>query len=64
MGNKMTILIPHWAAMMRHVDNIVVLNGCRIVEQGSHDSLMSKNGLYVRLMPPHFGKDLRQHRLL
>ncbi|PIN03483.1 Peptide exporter, ABC superfamily [Handroanthus impetiginosus] len=27
MGNKTTILIAHRAAMMRHVDNIVVLNG-------------------------------------
>lgn len=64
MGNKTTILIAHRAAMMRHVDNIVVLNGGRIVEEGTHDSLMSKNGLYVRLMQPHFGKGLRQHRLV
>ncbi|KAJ4834848.1 ABC transporter B member 20 [Turnera subulata] len=64
MGNKTTILIAHRAAMMRHVDNIVVLNGGRIVEEGTHDSLMSKNGLYVRLMQPHFGKGLRQHRLI
>ncbi|XP_015942309.1 LOW QUALITY PROTEIN: ABC transporter B family member 20-like [Arachis duranensis] len=64
MGNKTTILIAHRAAMMRHVDNIVVLNGGRIVESGSHDSLVAKNGLYVRLMQPHFGKALRQHRLI
>lgn len=64
MGNKTTILIAHRAAMMRHVDSIVVLNGGRIVEEGSHDSLMAKNGLYVRLMQPHFGKGLRQHRLV
>lgn len=63
MGNKTTILIAHRAAMMRHVDNIVVLNGGRIVEEGSHDSLMAKNGLYVRLMQPHFGKGLRHNRL-
>ncbi|KAB2596075.1 ABC transporter B family member 20 [Pyrus ussuriensis x Pyrus communis] len=64
MGNKTTILIAHRAAMMRHVDNIVVLNGGRIVEEGSHDNLMSKNGLYVRLMQPQYGKGLRQHRLV
>ncbi|XWS56534.1 hypothetical protein CRYUN_Cryun09bG0093500 [Craigia yunnanensis] len=64
MGNKTTILIAHRAAMMRHVDNIVVLNGGRIVEEGTHDSLVAKNGLYVRLMQPHFGKGLRQHRLV
>ncbi|KAF8396731.1 hypothetical protein HHK36_018361 [Tetracentron sinense] len=64
MGNKTTILIAHRAAMMRHVDNIVVLNGGRIVEQGTHDNLVATNGLYVRLMQPHFGKGLRQHRLV
>ncbi|OVA03547.1 ABC transporter [Macleaya cordata] len=64
MGNKTTILIAHRAAMMRHVDNIVVLNGGRIVEQGTHDALVAKNGLYVRLMQPHFGKGLRQRRFV
>ncbi|XP_057873550.1 ABC transporter B family member 20 isoform X3 [Cryptomeria japonica] len=64
MGNKTTILIAHRVAMMRHVDTIVVLNGGRIVEEGSHDSLVEKNGLYVRLMQPHFNKNLRQHRLI
>ncbi|KAJ9698332.1 hypothetical protein PVL29_007422 [Vitis rotundifolia] len=62
MGNKTTILIAHTAAMMRHVDNIVVLNGGRIVEQGTHDSLVARNGLYVQLMQPHFAKGLRQRR--
>ncbi|XP_008794734.2 ABC transporter B family member 20-like [Phoenix dactylifera] len=64
MGNKTTILIAHRAAMMRHVDNIVVLNSGRIVEQGTHDSLVQMNGLYVRLMQPHFSKGFRQHRLI
>lgn len=64
MGNKTTILIAHRVAMMRHVDTIVVLNGGRIVEEGSHDSLIAKNGLYLRLMQPHSHKSLRQHRLI
>ncbi|KAM7527834.1 hypothetical protein LguiB_031244 [Lonicera macranthoides] len=63
MGNKTTILIAHRAAMMRHVDNIVVVNGGRIVEQGTHDSLVATKGLYVRLMQPHFAKGLRHHWL-
>lgn len=63
MGNKTTILIAHRAAMMRHVDNIVVLNGGRIVEEGAHDALVAKNGLYVRLMQPHFVKGRRHNRL-
>ncbi|PPS06507.1 hypothetical protein GOBAR_AA14128 [Gossypium barbadense] len=62
MGNKTTILIAHRAAMMKHVDNIVVLNGGRIVEEGTHDSLLAKNGLYVRLTQPHFGKESQIRR--
>ncbi|CAN8307072.1 unnamed protein product, partial [Cochlearia groenlandica] len=61
MGNKTTILIAHRAAIMRHVDNIVVLNGGKIVEVGTHDSLAGKNGWYVRLMQPHICKGMRQH---
>jgi ATP-binding cassette, subfamily B (MDR/TAP), member 1 len=64
MGNKTTILIAHKAAMMKHVDNIVVLNGGRIVEQGTHDTLVQMNGLYVKLMQPHFTKGFRQRRLI
>jgi ATP-binding cassette, subfamily B (MDR/TAP), member 1 len=63
MGNKTTILIAHRAAMMKHVDNIVVLNCGKIVEQGTHDALVQLNGLYVKLMQPHF-KGFRQHRYL
>ncbi|KAK1354088.1 ABC transporter domain-containing protein [Heracleum sosnowskyi] len=64
MGKKTTIiLIAHGAAMMRHVDDIVVLNGGRIVEEGSHD-MLARNGLYVWLMQPHFGKGMMQRRLI
>lgn len=63
MGNKTTILIAHRASMMKHVDNIVVLNCGTIVEQGTHDSLIQMNGLYVKLMQPHLGKALRQPRM-
>jgi ATP-binding cassette subfamily B (MDR/TAP) protein 1 len=63
MGNKTTVIVAHRAAMMRHVDNIVVVNGGRIVEQGTHDSLVANKGLYVRLMQPHFTKGLRHNWL-
>ncbi|KAJ3676517.1 hypothetical protein LUZ60_003929 [Juncus effusus] len=63
MGNKTTVLIAHRAAMMKHVDCVVVLNGGKIVEQGTHDELVRLNGLYVKLMQPHF-KGLRPHRFM
>ncbi|XP_057840073.2 ABC transporter B family member 20 [Cryptomeria japonica] len=63
LGNKTTLIIAHHFAMMRHVDTIVVLNDGRIIEEGTHDFLMEKNGLYVRLMQRHFAKSRWQHRL-
>ncbi|KAL1827593.1 hypothetical protein ACET3Z_006005 [Daucus carota] len=63
MGNKTTILIAHRASMMRHVDNVVVINGGQIVEQGSHDSLIQTKGLYAKLMQPQFLKNHRQRWL-
>ena len=63
MGNKTTILIAHRLAMMRHVDMIVVLNEGHIVEEGSHDALIARNGLYARLMQPLFKPPLRQPRV-
>lgn len=62
MGNKTTILVAHRAVSIRNVDNIVVLNDGNIVEQGTHDALMQRNGLYVQLMQPHLNRGLRQHR--
>lgn len=64
MGNKTSILIAHRAAMMKNVDNIVVVNGGQIVEEGGHDKLLQMDGLYAQLMQPHFGTRRRQHRFL
>lgn len=42
--------------------NVSFLNGGKIVEQGTHDVLMQKNGLYIKLMQPH--PSLHKHRLV
>lgn len=47
---RTTITIAHKLATIRHADNIVVMNQGRIVEQGSHDSLLHANGAYARLV--------------
>jgi ATP-binding cassette, subfamily B, bacterial len=41
-----TILISHRFSTVRHVDRIVVLEGGNVVEQGSHDELMTLGGRY------------------
>jgi len=50
MVDKTVIVIAHRLSTIRNADLIVVLEGNRIVEQGTHQELMMKNGLYKRLI--------------
>ena len=42
-----TILISHRFSTVRHADRICVLEGGRVVEDGSHDELIAANGRYA-----------------
>ena len=44
-----TILVSHRLSSVRRADRIVVIDGGRIVEDGTHDGLMSAGGLYARM---------------
>ncbi len=46
---RTTIVIAHRLATVRAADRIVVMEQGRIVEQGDHDALNAKGGLYARL---------------
>jgi ATP-binding cassette subfamily B protein len=44
-----TILISHRFSSVRHADGIVVLQGGRVVEQGTHEQLLAAEGRYASL---------------
>ncbi len=49
MQGRTTILISHRTSTARHADQIAVLVEGRIVERGTHDQLLGRNGYYTRL---------------
>jgi ATP-binding cassette subfamily B protein len=48
-GGRITILVSHRFSTVRMADLIVVLDGARVVEVGSHDELMARRGQYAEL---------------
>lgn len=49
MEGKTVVAIAHRLSTIAQMDRIIVLDNGRIIEQGSHDALLSKNGLYATL---------------
>jgi ATP-binding cassette subfamily B protein len=46
---RITILVSHRFSTVRMADLIIVLDGSRVAETGTHDELMAKGGLYREL---------------
>jgi ATP-binding cassette subfamily B protein/subfamily B ATP-binding cassette protein MsbA len=49
MAGRTTLIIAHRLSTIRNADMIVVLEGKRVVEQGTHAELMARRGLYRHL---------------
>jgi ATP-binding cassette subfamily B protein len=49
MEGKTAIVIAHRLSTIQHMDRIVVMDDGKIIEQGSHTSLLRKKGAYAKL---------------
>jgi ATP-binding cassette subfamily B protein len=48
-GDQITLLVSHRFSTVRMADFIVVLDGSRVVETGTHEALMARGGPYAEL---------------
>lgn len=55
MEARTTIVIAHRLATIRRANQIAVMDKGRVVEQGTHDALVTAGGLYARLAELQFG---------
>ena len=54
MEGKTCFVIAHRLSTIQAADNILVLDGGKVVEQGTHESLMAQKGTYYRLYQSQF----------
>lgn len=54
MQNKTCFVIAHRLSTIQSADNILVLDGGQVVEQGTHESLMAQKGFYYNLYQSQF----------
>ncbi len=54
MKDKTCFVIAHRLSTIQHADSILVLNHGDVVEQGNHDELMGKRGVYYQLYSSQF----------
>ena len=42
-----TVIVSHRTSVLEHADEILVLDGGRVIERGTHDELVARGGVYA-----------------
>jgi ATP-binding cassette subfamily B protein len=61
MAGRTTLMIAHRLSTVREADNLVVLDEGAVVEQGTHETLVKKGGVYARLVAINEGEAPNQN---
>jgi len=59
MRGRTTLVVAHRLSTIEHADRVVVLESGQVAEDGTHDDLLQRGGLYARLHALQFGAELR-----
>jgi ATP-binding cassette subfamily B protein len=59
-AGRTVVVVSSRVSAVRNADQIIVLDAGRIVERGTHDALMARNGLYTRLASEQAAEEARR----
>lgn len=60
MAGRTSLVIAHRLSTIRHADRILVLSHGRLVEEGNHDELIARRGLYYNLYRLQYNDDFTE----
>ena len=62
--DRTTIIIAHRLSTIRNANKIIVMNHGTIVESGTHEELMKKNGLYATMYRVQYEEEQGQKQVM